>query len=122
MTPPLVIRLFEPISFIFPKAGATMPQLAGTVPSPACILCDGPASPPSRMGVIATPERQVLFVTCGSCSDVDDAELERRIAERVSQAAEEPILVPTREGKWAARAAQEWTTPLMGQADRRRAS
>ena len=38
-----------------------MPSLLATVPSPNCIICDGPASPPSRTGWLATPDRQALF-------------------------------------------------------------
>jgi hypothetical protein len=80
---PIVVRLYEPISLLFPEA--PMPSLHATVLSPVCLLCGDPASPPSRMGVLSTPERQAVFVCCGSCSDCSDAELERRIIERVSE-------------------------------------
>jgi hypothetical protein len=82
---PIVVRLFEPISLLFPESAA-MPSLS--VEAPNCILCAGPASPPSRMGVMATPDRQAVFVCCGACSDCSDAELERRIIERVSEPVE----------------------------------
>jgi hypothetical protein len=75
---PIVVRLFEPISLLFPKEGA-MPSFADTVQSPLCILCEGIASPPSRMGFLATPERQAVFVCCGACSDCSDRELEDSI-------------------------------------------
>jgi hypothetical protein len=75
--PPIVVRLFELISLIFPK-GAAVPSLRATVPPPNCILCDRPASPPSRMGWFETPDRQAVFVRCGSCSDYPDKELERQ--------------------------------------------
>lgn len=80
---PIVVRLFEPITLLFP-GGIDMPPSAATVPSPCCILCGGPASPPSRMGWLSAPDRQELFVCCGACSDCDDTELERRIVDRVS--------------------------------------
>ena len=79
---PIVVRLFEPISLLFPESAA-MPSLS--VEAPNCILCEGPASPPSRMGVVATPDRQAVFVGCGACSDCSDSELERRIIERVNE-------------------------------------
>jgi hypothetical protein len=81
--PPIVVRLFEPISLLFPE-NAMLP-LSATVPSPVCLLCGDPASPPSRMGYLATPARRAVFVVCGACSDCSDAELERRIIERVSE-------------------------------------
>jgi hypothetical protein len=86
-TPPIVARLYEPISLLFPQGALHMPSLRATVPPPACILCDGPASPPSRMGWLQAPDRQALFVCCGSCSDCDDAELERRVVAQVSETA-----------------------------------
>ena len=78
---PIVVRLFEPITLLFPKAN-DMPLLA-TVPSPVCIICSGPASPPSRMGWLSTPDRQAVFVCCGACSDCADAELEAKIVGKV---------------------------------------
>ena len=82
---PPVIRLFEPITLLFPEGA--MPSLEATIPSPNCLLCEGPASPPSRMGWLETPERQAVFVCCGSCSDCNDKELERRIVAKVSEPA-----------------------------------
>ena len=79
----IVVRLFEPISLLFPESA--MLPLSATVLSPVCLLCGDPASPPSRMGTLATPDRQAVFVCCGGCSDCDDLELERRIIERVSE-------------------------------------
>jgi hypothetical protein len=117
--PTVVVRLYEPISLLFPK-GAPMPMSDATVPSPVCILCDGPASPPARMGVLMAPERTAVFVVCGACSNCENEDLERKIIDKVSArpvaaspSMEEVIVVPTRQGKMAARAAQEWTTPLM---------
>jgi hypothetical protein len=80
---PIVVRLFEPISLLFPDGA--MPSLHATIPPPVCLLCGEPASPPSRMGWLETPDRQAVFVCCGACSNCADAELERRIVERVSE-------------------------------------
>jgi hypothetical protein len=33
-----------------------MPSLRATVPPPRCLMCKGPASPPSRMGWLESPE------------------------------------------------------------------
>jgi hypothetical protein len=80
---PIVIRLFEPISLLFTEG--EMPSFSATIPPPKCILCQGPASPPSRMGWLKTPNRQAVFVCCGACSDCSDAELEQRITEKISE-------------------------------------
>ena len=79
----ILVRLFEPISLLFPK-GTRMPSLLATVPSPNCIICDGPASPPSRTGWLHAPDRQALFACCGICSDCDDSELEAKIVAKIS--------------------------------------
>ena len=80
---PIVVRIFEPISFVFQEG--VMPQpLYATVPPPNCILCDGPASPPSRMGWLQAPDRQAVFCVCGRCSDCTDTELEAKIVAQVS--------------------------------------
>ena len=78
---PIAVRLFEPISLLFPEANV-MPSLLATVPAPSCVICNGPASPPSRMGWLATPDR--VFVCCGNCADCADAELEAKITAKVS--------------------------------------
>ena len=78
---PIVVRLFEPITLLFPEDA--MPALDATIPSPNCLLCEGPASPPSRMGWLETPERQAIFCVCGSCSNCADAELETKIIARI---------------------------------------
>ena len=78
---PIVVRLYEPITLLFPKE-STMPSLA-TVPAPCCVICSGPASPPSRMGWLSTPDQQAVFVCCGACSECADAELETKIVDRV---------------------------------------
>jgi hypothetical protein len=75
--PLIVVRLFEPISLIFPK-DAAVPSLRTTVRPPNCILCDRPPSPPSRMGWFETPDRQAVFVCCGASSDYPAKELERQ--------------------------------------------
>jgi hypothetical protein len=80
---PIVVRIFEPISFVF-QEGAMPQPLHATVPRPNCILCDRPASPPSRMGWLQAPDRQAVFVCCGACSDCADAELETKIVAQVS--------------------------------------
>ena len=77
---PIVVRLYEPITLLFPKE-STMPSLA-TVPAPCCVICSGPASPPSRMGWLSTPDQQAVFVCCGACSDCADAELEAKIVDK----------------------------------------
>ena len=84
---PIVVRLFEPISLLFPENA--MPSLRATVPTPSGILCEGPASPPSRMGWLGAPDRQEVFCVCGSCSDCSDAELEAEIVAQVST--KEPV-------------------------------
>ena len=80
---PIVVRLFDPISFIFPEASASMP-LGATVPLPICVLCEGLASPPSRLGWAQTPDRQMIFACCGACADCPDQELEERIRAKFS--------------------------------------
>jgi hypothetical protein len=84
---PIVVRLFEPISLLFPE-GALMPH--STVAAPNCILCSGKASPPSRMGFVATGNRQGIFSICGSCSDCSDDELERKIVATVDRSPPPP--------------------------------
>jgi hypothetical protein len=39
---------------------------------------------PSRMGWLQAPDRQAVFVCCGSCSNCSDAELETNIVARIS--------------------------------------
>jgi hypothetical protein len=73
---PIVVRLFEPISLLFPENA--MPSLRA-----------GPASPPSRMGWLGTPDHQEVFCVCGSCSDCSNAELEAKIVAQVST--QEPV-------------------------------
>jgi hypothetical protein len=82
----IVVRLFEPITLLFPKADA-MPSFDATVPSPRCILCEGVAFPPSRMGWVSSPDRQAVFVCCGGCADCSDDELEAKIIARISEPA-----------------------------------
>jgi hypothetical protein len=115
----VTVRLFEPISFLFPENA--MPSLRATVPTPSCILCDSPASPPSRMGWLQTPDRQAVFCVCGKCSDCSDTELETKIVAQVSGAPATPKVdicsPPAAEAdaalpKWAARAAAKWAEPL----------
>jgi hypothetical protein len=94
-----------------------MPQpLSATVPPPNCILCDGPASPPSRMGWLQTPDRQAMFCVCGGCSDCTDTELETKIITEVSGApaktdVPQPPAAADRPA-WAHRAAAKWAEPL----------
>jgi hypothetical protein len=115
---PIVIRLFEPISLLFPESA--MPSLRATVSPPSCILCEGPASPPARMGWLETPDRQAVFVVCGSCSDCDDAELERKITACIhpetafvaAPAEDNPAPSAT---AWTTQAAREWARPATAQ-------
>jgi hypothetical protein len=79
---PIVVRLFEPISLLFPE-GAVMPPLG--VKAPSCVLCGGKASPPSRMGYLAAGDRQAILSVCGACSDCSDDELERKIVATVDR-------------------------------------
>jgi hypothetical protein len=78
----ITVRLYEPITLLFPKESA-IPSLLAAVPCPACVICSDPASPPSRTGWLATPDHQALFACCGTCSDCDDLELEAKIAAKV---------------------------------------
>ena len=102
-----------------------MPQrLRATVAPPNCILCDGLASPPSRMGWLQAPDRQAVFWVCGRCSDCEDAELEKRIVDKINAPTPAapargigigtPAMTVMDVGapKWAARAASDWTRPL----------
>jgi hypothetical protein len=70
------------ISLLFP--------LHAAVPPPRCLMCDGPASPPRRMGWLESPERQAVFVVCGPCPDCADAELEKRIVNKITASPAEP--------------------------------
>jgi hypothetical protein len=104
------------------------PQPSATVPARVCLLCDGPASPPSRMGRLQTSDRQAVFCVCGKCSDCSDTELETKIVAQVSgsprpPAVEEPTapkahigLTPAAADRalptWATRAAAKWAEPL----------
>ena len=102
-----------------PSSGSSQPS--ASVPARVCLLCDGPASPPSRMGRLQTPNRQAVFWVCGRCSDCSDAELEAKIVAQVSgepvtpkvdicppPAAAADAALPTR----AHRAAIKWAEPL----------
>jgi hypothetical protein len=124
----VAIRLYEPITLLFPE-GAAMPQLRGTVRALPCILCEGLASPPSRMGWLETPERQAVFVCCGACSDCNDKELERRIVAKVSE--QRPVttahtgLQPetadgasATEATWVGTAAKAWSAPAIAHRQR----
>ena len=88
---PIIVRLYAPLTLLFPKEG-NMP-LTATVPSPRCIVCDDPASPPSRLGWLRTPDRQAVFACCGTCSNCEESELEAKIVARVS--GEQPAPVAT---------------------------
>jgi hypothetical protein len=82
----VIVRLFEPIAFVFAKEGA-MPQDT-TISIPPCIVCkEVSCDPPSRMGYIKTGGQTALFSVCGSCADCPDDELERRVVEKVSEPA-----------------------------------
>jgi hypothetical protein len=112
----VTVRLFEPISFLFPENA--MPSLRATVPVPTCVLCDSPASPPSRMGWLQTLDRQAVFCVCGKCSDCSDTELEAKIVAQVSGAPKVDISSPAMAEadqalpSWAMRAAAKWAEPL----------
>ena len=78
---PIVVRLFEPIWLLFPK----MPQCHHSASRPPTASCARSRFATFADGGLATPDRQAVFVCCGACSDCSDAELERRIIERVSE-------------------------------------
>ena len=80
---PIIVRLYAPLTMLFPE-GTDMPPSLATVPSPNCIICDGPASPPSRTGWLQAPDRQALFACCGSCGDCSNEELEAKVVAKVS--------------------------------------
>ena len=75
--PPIVVRLFELISLIFPK-GAAVPSLRATVP-PAQLH---PVRPPSFAaqpnGLVRDAGSPGGVRPLGSCSDYPDKELERQ--------------------------------------------
>jgi hypothetical protein len=122
----VTVRLFEPISLLFTENA--MPSLRATVSLPPCVLCDGPASPPSRMGWLQTPDRQAGFCVCGGCADCSDSELETKIIAKVSgapkidlpPAAADPkahiglkamAAADPAPAKWVTAAAREWVQP-----------
>jgi hypothetical protein len=78
----LVRRLWA--GLVFDDLTVVAPSNAGHLPFVA---------QPLRLGIAlvvfvraaSSPERRAVFVCCGSCSDCSDAELERRIIERVSE-------------------------------------
>ena len=122
---PIVVRIFEPISFVF-QEGAMPQPLYATVPPPNCILCDGPAAPPSRMGWLQAPDRQAVFVCCGSCSNCSDAELETKIVAQITcilpetsvPAAPAEEKTPTPVKALAAATTKHIDAPLMAAEDR----
>ena len=63
---PPVIRLFEPITLLFPEGA--MPALDVTIPSPNCLLCEGPASPPSSWDGARNTRAGRCSSCCGACS------------------------------------------------------
>jgi hypothetical protein len=46
------------------------------------------------MGWLESPERQAVFVVCGSCSDCADAELEKRIVDKINAIRPETVDTP----------------------------
>jgi hypothetical protein len=85
--PTVCVRLFEPLAFVFAAQGGAMPQ-ATTVAIPLCIVCQKLSyDPPSRMGFVSTRDETGLFSVCGACADCPDAELERKVIERVMEPA-----------------------------------
>jgi hypothetical protein len=79
------IRLFTPMGLLFQPGADHLPHEA-TVALPPCLLCNKKSKlPPSQTGWIQCDEPR-LFMVCGDCGfDCDDAELERKIIERVSE-------------------------------------
>jgi hypothetical protein len=115
---PIVIRLYDPLTLIIPQ-GAEMPQLAATIPTPNCLLCNRHSHlPPAKTAWISAADVETIAVICTDCDCADQAELERKIIEQVSAAAPkidisqptaaEAILVPP---TWATAAAREWVQP-----------
>jgi hypothetical protein len=77
---PPVFRLYEAISLVFPE-DLHMPPGA-TAAIPPCICCrQSSPFPPSKMGWA----KQAVFVVCEACAAAcDDAELERRVKDQLS--------------------------------------
>jgi hypothetical protein len=86
-TSPIVVRIYDAISLVFPTGADHMPQTA--VEPPPCALCDGRSRlPPARLGWAANGETERLFLVCDSCGwDLSDDEIERRILELVTASA-----------------------------------
>jgi hypothetical protein len=77
------LRLYQPLGLLF-EPDANM-QSDATAAMPACLLCGNWSQlPPARMGWLDAGDEKRLFQICGDC-DGSDAELERRIVERVSE-------------------------------------
>jgi hypothetical protein len=109
--PPIVVRLFEPISLLFPKAGA-MPQLRGTVPAAPCLLCGGSAFPPSRMGCLDADGDRRTFSVCSDCGwNLNNEELKARTIAQLSDGRPETSAAadPATRATWVEAAATEQT-------------
>jgi hypothetical protein len=82
-TSPIVVRIYDAISLVFPTGADHMPSTA--VDPPPCALCHGHSRlPPGRLGW-ATSGEERLFLVCADCSwDLTDDEIEKRILELVA--------------------------------------
>jgi hypothetical protein len=83
------LRLYQPLGCLF-QPDVNMPPGA-TTETPACLLCHHRSRlPPAKVGWIDAGEKTRLFLVCGDCGlDHSDAEIERRVVEKVS----EPVAV-----------------------------
>jgi len=89
---PIVIRVYEPIGLAFEEGAPSMPP-AETALAPPCLLCHRHSHlPPAKAVWISAGGVEAIGVVCGGCAfDLTDAEIERRILERVVDKVEEPV-------------------------------
>ena len=77
------LRLYQPLGLLF-EPGANMPPGA-TADLPPCIICHPRSQlPPAVVGWLRADNETRLFQVCADC-DGREAELERRIVEKVSE-------------------------------------
>jgi hypothetical protein len=77
------LRLFQPLGFLFEPGASHMPDETAAMPS--CLLCGSQSRlPPAKVGWIKTDNETRLVLICGDCGfDCSDAELEKKVVERV---------------------------------------
>jgi hypothetical protein len=84
------LRLYQPLGLLF-EPDAQMPPNA-TVGLPLCLLCQSRSElPPAKVGWAKPDGEPKLFMVCQDCGfDLSDAELEKKIVERIIAPVEEP--------------------------------